>query len=533
MVTILNNHLSHSGHRLTTVCWSRSHCASLRIIMTDYSVIVIGAGISGLKATSDLVKSGIESVICIESRDRVGGRLNTRQGRNGKYDIGGSWHHDTLSNGLFMEEMSLPESERAGFVFDDEDRACLVDKKLGVLEVDQLECLAYEFEKWVEMRYYDSLDVEDVSYFQLCIEFCFSRKEFLTDEQLYHLPQLLRYMELWHGVDWYALSGKWSGIEHNGRNALVLHYDKILARISNPVKDKIHLSESVNLIKKLSNGKYQVNTDKGKYLCDYCIVTVPQSVLAISCEQEENEFSHMRKARIGFEPPLNRDIFEAITTKASFGSLGKVIFEFDSIKWSKTSGRILTVHEQPTDFVESIRSAKDLKTLLKDIEQKLPRSHEDSWKNPTCFLNLAKHTDTASFVALIQQPVTEYIETLTTEEVEEFFRPVLNKLLNSLGSSDYISDLNDEVKESKTPILKNILTSNWSSDPFSLGAYSACQPGDDPMDLVIALNVGQGNLRFAGEHTIMDGAGCAYGAWESGKREANYIIEKLFTGSDY
>ncbi|CDO94540.1 unnamed protein product [Kluyveromyces dobzhanskii CBS 2104] len=504
--------------------------------MSDYSVIVIGAGISGLKATADLCAKDVGSVVCIESRDRIGGRLNTLTGLNGKYDIGGSWHHDTLSNGLFLEEMELPENERAAFVFDDEDTACLIDKEIGVVKVEQLECLKREFEKYVEMKYYESLDVEDVSYFRLCVEFCYKRRQLLTDEQLFRLPQLLRHIELWHGVDWYTLSGKWSGIEHNGRNALVLHYDKILARIAKPIYDKIRLSESVTMVKKLLNGKYEVITDKGKYFCDYCIVTVPQSVLTISCEDDEQvrvEDDAKLRARISFEPPLNEDITEALTTKSSFGSLGKVVFEFDSVKWSDECSRVLIAHEQPKNFVETMRSATDLDTAIAGVEQLLPKSLENSWKNPVYFLNLAKNTNTASLVALIQQPVTEYVETLTTDEVELFFRPVLNKLLNSLNSQDYVSDLEGKVQQSDAPILKNIITSNWSSDPFSLGAYSACKPGDDPMDLVIALNVGQGNLRFAGEHTIMDGAGCAYGAWESGKREANYILEKLFTGSDY
>lgn len=74
------------------------------------------------------------------------------------------------------------------------------------------------------------------------------------------------------------------------------------------------------------------------------------------------------------------------------------------------------------------------------------------------------------------------------------------------------------------PTLKNIIVSNWTREPYSRGAYSACFPGDDPVDMVVAMSNGQDSrIRFAGEHTVMDGAGCAYGAWESGKREANHI----------
>ena len=92
---------------------------------------------------------------------------------------------------------------------------------------------------------------------------------------------------------------------------------------------------------------------------------------------------------------------------------------------------------------------------------------------------------------------------LSAEEVEAFFEPALNKVLESLGAKNYIKDLEDKLSDPEIPLLKNIMTTSWSSDPYARGAYSACKPGDDPMELVIALTAGQGNIRFAGEHTIM------------------------------
>lgn len=496
--------------------------------MSHFTVVVVGAGISGLKTASELATNGVESVICLESRDRIGGRLSTKKGLNGSYEFGAAWHHDTLSNGLFLEELQLPEDERADFIFDDEDSIAIVDNEKGRLHVDQLDCLRIEFEKWVELKYYDSLEADDVSYFQLCMEFCFTKKDLLTDAQLLHLPQLLRYMELWHGIDWFKMSGKWSGIEHNGRNALVLHYEKIVKRISEDIIGSIKLNESVSKITKLPDGKYEIVTNKATYTCDYCVVTVPQSILELSCDKHSTEVP-----RIEFCPPLNAKITSALTEKASYGSLGKVIFEFDQIKWSTQEGRVLTVHEQPCNFVDMVRNNSDFTSFLQGIGEKLARSTSNCWMNPIFFFNMAKRTNTATFVALIQQPITEYVESLSAEEVEAFFEPALNKVLESLGAKNYIKDLEDKLSDPEIPLLKNIMTTSWSSDPYARGAYSACKPGDDPMELVIALTAGQGNIRFAGEHTIMDGAGCAYGAWESGKREARYILESLFTGVSY
>jgi putrescine oxidase len=41
---------------------------------TEYDVVVIGAGISGLSAAYELVKAN-KSVLLLEARDRIGGRM--------------------------------------------------------------------------------------------------------------------------------------------------------------------------------------------------------------------------------------------------------------------------------------------------------------------------------------------------------------------------------------------------------------------------------------------------------------------------
>lgn len=50
-------------------------------------VIVIGAGISGLRAAAVLLRHGID-VVVLEGRDRIGGRINTTRTEKGVRDIG-------------------------------------------------------------------------------------------------------------------------------------------------------------------------------------------------------------------------------------------------------------------------------------------------------------------------------------------------------------------------------------------------------------------------------------------------------------
>lgn len=66
--------------------------------MSDADVIVVGAGVAGLKAAHELVAAG-RSVIVLEGKDRVGGRLKRAEVAGRAVDVGGQWvgaGHDVL-----------------------------------------------------------------------------------------------------------------------------------------------------------------------------------------------------------------------------------------------------------------------------------------------------------------------------------------------------------------------------------------------------------------------------------------------------
>lgn len=66
---------------------------------TDESVLVIGAGIAGLAAASELHASGFEDVVILEARDRIGGRIWTENvGGTIPVDLGASWIHGVRGN---------------------------------------------------------------------------------------------------------------------------------------------------------------------------------------------------------------------------------------------------------------------------------------------------------------------------------------------------------------------------------------------------------------------------------------------------
>jgi monoamine oxidase len=66
--------------------------ARRRAYAADFDVIVVGAGAAGIVAARDLKGAG-KSVIVLEARDRVGGRLHTERSLGAPYDAGAAFIH--------------------------------------------------------------------------------------------------------------------------------------------------------------------------------------------------------------------------------------------------------------------------------------------------------------------------------------------------------------------------------------------------------------------------------------------------------
>ncbi|MCL2542302.1 MAG: FAD-dependent oxidoreductase [Nocardioidaceae bacterium] len=67
---------------------------------SDPEIVVIGAGIAGLAAARLLARAG-RSVVVLEARDRVGGRLHTARSAGLVTDLGASWIHGIDDNPLY------------------------------------------------------------------------------------------------------------------------------------------------------------------------------------------------------------------------------------------------------------------------------------------------------------------------------------------------------------------------------------------------------------------------------------------------
>ena len=60
--------------------------------MNKASVVIIGAGLSGLYAAYLLEKQGIQDYVVLEARSRLGGRLLAEAAGDARFDLGATWY---------------------------------------------------------------------------------------------------------------------------------------------------------------------------------------------------------------------------------------------------------------------------------------------------------------------------------------------------------------------------------------------------------------------------------------------------------
>src|SRR5204862_8083393 len=66
----------------------------------EIDVAIVGAGAAGIGAARRLVDSGAVSVLVLEARDRIGGRVNTIEPAGFPLDRGAEWLHSADRNPL-------------------------------------------------------------------------------------------------------------------------------------------------------------------------------------------------------------------------------------------------------------------------------------------------------------------------------------------------------------------------------------------------------------------------------------------------
>lgn len=504
-----------------------------------YKVVIIGSGVSGLKAGHILKhEHNIDDFKIFEARDRIGGRLKVSEPGYHKhgYDMGASWHHDILINPMFFEESQRENGPYRPYVIEDDSFAVIDYESDKRLDLDKNLDIMPVFQELIS--YLSSVNKigQEASYKQAIFNYINRMKPFLTEAQKINILSLSRYTELWNGDSWSLISGMEPVGGHFGRNALVDQFGLYVNRfVDDGLRDKIDLSTEVsdiNVIKSSNNDgkKYAeiITSDGRKVTADYVICSIPLSLLKKSSENAKQQGS------ISFNPPLRNSFTDALA-HMSFGSLGKFFFEFDSIKWDLNQSRTIILDHKFPDVINKLNQINSKEMLSKDDLDSLEKlSAEPSSDKVTCdqypffVLNVAKSLKVPTILFLTSEPLTSVLEQKSQEQLYEFFKPALERVLKSFNCKKTLSfspEVNEKVPESEIH-LKNIVHTSWSTDPYALGAYTSVRAGDsfDPF-LEESLKGHEDIVRFVGEAFIEEGNGCVWGAEETSIREVKKIIE--------
>lgn len=432
-------------------------------------VVVVGAGISGIAAAAHLAERGIKAIV-LEGRDRIGGRLFTdRTSGSAPYELGCSWLHEAGQNPL----VKLAEKEHIAFVRD--NTAGFYDAN-GPLDmtVEIAKCLQ-AFKQHVGQYWLNSSD--DISYKDLVDRFIDSQKG-LSQKAKDVVPQLLRIPELANGTPWEEISARSVGQDDPDDLIVLGGYDKILQAIKrHTLKDCVHTNQRVVDIDAASvEDRVMVKTHQGlEYEAKYVVVTVPVSVL--------------RDNDISFTPKLPSSIRSAIDN-TDVSRVGKVYFEFENPFW-------------PVDL------HKFIVTAIPGSRPKTAAAYPIVISN---WYILNGERKFPGLAVLTPPPLTEQVEK-DPGSAFELLRPVMEGLRVN--------------KSQELPKPVKVVSSKWTVDEFSRGSYSMYKVGKSRERAAHAFEIGAGRIRFAGEHTILKGGGFSHGAYNSGLREANYILDHI------
>ncbi|KAL4575236.1 hypothetical protein LXL04_022078 [Taraxacum kok-saghyz] len=440
---------------------------------TKGTVIVIGAGLSGLAAARQLMSFGYK-VTVLEGRKRPGGRVYTKKMEGGNRiasaDLGGSVLTGTHGNplGILARQLSYPlhkirdkcplyrsngapvdskTDTKVEIAFNQLlDKASKLRQLMG--EVSQDVSLGAALETFWEVDNNSSINPEETSLFNWHL----ANLEYANAGLLSKLS-----LAFWDQDDPYDMGGDHCFLP--GGNGRLVH---ALAENVPIIYEK-----TVNSIRYNTDGVQIVVNGGQVYEGDIALCTVPLGVL--------------KSGSIKFTPELPQRKLDGIK-RLGFGLLNKVAMLFPTHFWGT-----------------------DLDMFGHLSNSKITRGEF------FLFYSYANVAGGPVLMALVAGEAARSFESMPPTDAVTRVLQILRGIFSPQGI---------EVPE---PI--QTVCTRWGSDPFSLGSYSNVAVGSTGDDYdILAESVGDGRVFFAGEATTRRYPATMHGAFLSGLREAANIL---------
>lgn len=290
------------------------------------TVIIIGAGMAGISAARELQSRGAHVVI-LEGSSRIGGRTFTSSVGGAPVDLGASWVHGTLGNPLsdLIKHFNVPLHLKTGALdLYDEDGTPHSAEQIAFMN-RRFKAVMRIIDRERDMARSDCTLSEA---FEKALCFAESsgnglRSTTAKEDRL--MKWLISKIETYYSSTFEELSFMYYADEKmlpggeaepiGGYQVLIQHMCKGL---------HIELEQKVDSISYSKSG-VEVMTNRGKFVADYAICTVPLGVL--------------KSNTIRFNPPLPDSKQKAIDV-LGVGLMNKVALQFPTNFWSEDTESI-------------------------------------------------------------------------------------------------------------------------------------------------------------------------------------------------
>lgn len=414
------------------------------------SVIVIGAGISGLAAAKKLKENGFEVTI-LEAQSKVGGRLRTNRALGVAFDEGASWIHGTTGNPI----TKLAQQAGMSTAFTDDESLVCYDIN-GVLRPDSVfNTTEAELETILSTLKNSGSPTQS---FETVFNNLYPSKIndrlwkfFLSTYITFDLGDLNKVSSIL-----YDEGEEFSGEERISTNG----YDTIPNYLATGLN--VLLNQRVSKVD-YSETKIKVTHNGNVSQADYVLVTVPLGVL--------------KSGNIQFAPALP-SVKQTAIQKIGMNCVNKFLLTWDTAFWDD---------EQYICYTPEIRDKFNY------------------------FVNVKKFHPNVN--ALMTFAYADYARQTEAMSDSQIINEIMSHLKDIYGNS--------------IPNPTNLVRTKWQTNENSFGAYSFTQVGTEMRhfdDLAEEVN---DRLFFAGEHTHIDYFSTAHGAYLSGIREADKIIDLI------
>lgn len=442
-------------------------------------VVVIGGGVSGLFAARQLAAAGV-SCICLEARDRVGGRTLSQRLNSTVIDLGGQWIGPTqlrllrLSGELGVKTFpqfctgkkilslggdvstykaaipSLPlianlELGWTMFRWDRMRRQLDLERPWAARRAVEWDSQTVETWKRRHVRTSGAKSLVDIAV----------RAVFCGEPNEVSLLFFLHYLNSAGGLD--PLTTVQNGAQ---QDRFVGGMQQISERMADELAERVVLNAPVRAIEQNSDGVV-VRTDAGDFHASYCIIAIPPALAS----------------RIHYEPslPARRD---HLSQRMPMGSVIKYVIAYDTPFWRQAG------------FSGEIVSDRGPIGLAFDAT-----SHDGSQPAIVGFTDGGEAHDWAE------------------KSAEHRRRAVLEQLASLFG------------QQALSP--SGYAEKSWIDDPWSRGCYVGLMPPGVMTTLGSALREPCGRIHWAGTETATEWTGYIDGAIQAGGRAADEVLQLL------